>query len=125
MTIQQALDMADQLKPNMMSTAVKIGFLNEIEGKLQREIIATHEATAEELVPRNYDTGTDPATELLIPAPYDGFYPFYIMMQIDILNQEADKYNNDAALFGQKYQEMNNWWNRTRMPVSRVSELRI
>ena len=125
MTIQQALDMADQLKPNMMSTAVKIGFLNEIEGKIQREIIATHEATAEELEPRSYDTGTDPATVLLIPAPYDGFYPFYIMMQIDILNQEADKYNNDAALFGQKYREMNNWWNRTRMPVSRVRELRI
>ena len=125
MTIQGALDMADQLKPNMMSRAMKIAFLNELDGKIHTEVIMTHAHAAEEETLPVYDTETDPGTELLIPSPYDGFYPYWIMSRIDELNQEMDKYNNDRALFENKYQEATDWINRTRMPVRLAREIMI
>ena len=125
MTIQEALDTADRMKPNMMDTGLKIKFLNEIEGKVYEEIVMTHLHTPAEAVRPEYDTGTDPATQLIMPAPYDQFYVYWIMMKIDLLNQEADKYNNDAALFDQEYRSMQDWWNRKRMPLPRIRELRI
>ena len=120
MTIQAALDMADQLKPNMMQRAAKIGFLNEIDNLIHREIIMRHEHTAAEETAPEYDNDTDAATELLIAAPYDMLYVYWIMSKIDILNQEMDKYNNDRALFENAYQMAADWINRTRMPISRT-----
>lgn len=125
MTIQAALDMADQLKPNMMGRAAKIIFLNEIEGMIHEELIMRHEHTAEEETRPEYDTDTDETTELIIPSPYDMLYVYWIMSKIDLLNQELDKYNNDRALFENGYQQAADWINRTRMPISRVREIMI
>ena len=125
MTIQAALDMADQLKPNMMQRAAKIGFLNEIDNMIYRELIMRHEHTDVEETAPAYDMETDEATELLIPTPYDMLYVYWIMSKIDLLNQEMDKYNNDRALFENAYQQAADWINRTRMPISRTREIRI
>lgn len=43
MTIQKALDLADQLKPNMMSRQVKLAFLTEIDQMIYDELVLTHE----------------------------------------------------------------------------------
>ena len=43
MTINEAITMADEMKPNMMKNAVKVRFLNEIEGKVHAEVIMKHE----------------------------------------------------------------------------------
>ena len=42
MTIQTALDLADQMKPNMMDRETKILFLTEIEQVIHGEIIMKH-----------------------------------------------------------------------------------
>lgn len=125
MNIQEALDMADQMKPNMMSRQTKIGFLQEIDQKIYTEILLTHEHEEEEEVLPEYDTDTDDGTELLVPDPYSSLYPFWIMSRIDLLNQELDKFNNDRALFENAYNEMHDWWNRTKMPVQRNRQLWI
>lgn len=125
MNIQEALDMADQMKPNMMSRQTKIGFLQEIDQKIYAEILLTHEHEEEEEVLPEYDTDTDDGTELLVPDPYSSLYPFWIMSRIDLLNQELDKFNNDRALFENAYNEMHDWWNRTKMPVQRNRQLWI
>lgn len=125
MTIQGALDMADQLKPNMMTRGAKITFLNEIEGIIHGELILTHAHTAAQESWTAYSTETDPGTELLIPAPYDMLYPYWLMSKIDHQNMEMDKYNNDRALFENAYQQAADWINRTKRPLSPVKELRI
>lgn len=153
MTLQGAIEMADELKPNMMSTAAKIAFINEIEGIIFSELIMTHEHTLEEETRPVYDVsmletaaateteveteeteGTeepeeeeeeDEPTELLIPSPYDMLYPYWIISKIDHQNQEMDKYNNDRALFENAYQQAADWINRTRRPIRRVREIRI
>lgn len=125
MNIQEALDMADGMKPNMMTRQTKIGFLQEIDQKIYTEILLTHEHEEEEEVLPEYDTDTDDGTELLVPDPYSSLYPFWIMSRIDLLNQELDKFNNDRALFENAYNEMHDWWNRTKMPVQRNRQLWI
>ena len=125
MNINEALALADQMKPNMMSRQTKIGFLQELDQKIYIEILLTHEHTEEQEVMPEYDTDTDEGTELLVPDPYSSLYPFWIMSRIDLLNQEIDKMNNDRALFENAYNEMHDWWNRTYMPVQRNRQLWI
>ena len=125
MNIQEALDLADGMKPNMMTRQTKIHFLQEIDQKIYTEILLTHEHEEEEEVMPEYDTDTDDGTELLVPDPYSSLYPFWIMSRIDLLNQELDKYNNDRALFENAYNEMHDWWNRTKMPVQQNRQLWI
>ena len=125
MTIQGALDMADQMRPNMMEEATKISFLNELEQMIHGELIMKHVHSAEEEVTPEYDEDTDPATELLIPSPYDKVYWLYIMHRIDLQNQEMDKYNNDRALFEHAYQEAADWINRTRQGTTSLLRIRI
>lgn len=125
MNIQEALDLADGMKPNMMTRQTKIHFLQEIDQKIYTEILLTHEHDEEEEVMPEYDTETDDGTELIVPDPYSSLYPFWIMSRIDLLNQELDKYNNDRALFENAYNEMHDWWNRTKMPVQQNRQLWI
>lgn len=125
MTVQEALDLADGMKPNMLPRPVKIKFLNELEGKIHEEVLMKHEHTAEEEERPDYENDTNGGTVLLVPAPYDMVYPYYIMSCIDHVNQEMDKYNNDRAMFENRYAEMCDWWNRTRMPVTMNREIRI
>ena len=147
-TIQEALDMADQLKPNMMITPVKLRFLNEIEGKIYQEIILEHEypegvvqtETTETETPADdwreiltcgrrpwkhpdrpeYNRDTDPGTDLLVPAPYDMLYVYWLIAQIDHMNMEMDKYNNDRLLFEDAYGNFSDFWTRTHMPIPKA-----
>lgn len=125
MTIQQAMDRADAMKPNMMLEPVKISFLSEIEGKIHEEIIMTHEHTAEEETLPVYDENTDRSTEMIVPAPYDMLYVYWLMAQIDHLNQEMDKYNNDRSLFEDAWGNFADYWNRKKMPIQRNAQFWI
>ena len=134
MTIQQAIDMADTMKPNMMPQDTKVLFLQEIDQLIYKEILLKHAHTAEEEVLPVYVTPADEEAEdaeeqeeesdsgddreLLVPDPYSMLYLYWLMSKIDLLNQEIDKYNNDRALFESAYETMSDWWTRTRMPLT-------
>ena len=117
--------MADQMKPNMMPREMKIRFLQELDQMIYEEILLKHEHTQEEETKPEYDSDTDPGTELLVPDTYAMVYVYWLMSKIDMQNLEMDKYNNDRALFEHAYAEMHDWWNRTRMPVQRHRQIWI
>lgn len=117
MTIQEAISLTDELKANMMVSSTKIRFLSELEGKLYKEIFTKHADVPVEECP-TYDESTDTSTEMLVPAPYDFIYVRWLISQIDIMNQEMDKYNNDRALFENAWTEFGDYWRREHMPVS-------
>ena len=125
MNIQEALDMADQMKPNMMPRETKIRFLSELDGIIYEELVMKHEHTAAEAVKPAYDNDTDDGTELIMPAPYDMIYAYWLMSKIDLLNMEMDKYNNDRALFDNAYGTASDWWTRERMPIPQVREFTL
>ena len=146
MTIQQAIDMADTMKPNMMPEDTKILFLQEIDQLIYKEILLKHWHTPEEEVLPVYVTPADAEEtddaeeqeeeqeeesesgddrELLVPDPYSMLYLYWLMSKIDLLNQEIDKYNNDRALFENAYDTMSDWWTRTRMPLTVRRHFRV
>lgn len=126
MTIQEAIDRVDELKPNMMSVRLKIEFLTEIEQMIHDEIILKHAHTAAQEAKPEYSEDTDLMTELQVPDPYGrDVYTYWLMSRIDDQNQEDGRYNIDRAKFEHAYSTMADWWTREHMPVQRNRELRI
>ena len=125
MTIQEALDIVDEMKPNMMSRKLKIKYLSEIEGLIHTEILMRHEHTEEEETCPVYTEESDPGTVLIVPDQYAKVYTDWLMTKIDIQNQEDARYNVDRAQFENSYDTMSDWWTRTRMPLQARREFQI
>lgn len=125
MTIQECIDIADEMKPNMMSRRLKIKFLNEIEELIYGEVVMVHEHTEEEAVKPVYTEETDEATALIVPDPYSMLYPYWLMTKLDMQNQEDERYNVDRAHFENAFNTMSDWWTRNRMPVQKAREFRV
>lgn len=116
MRLYEAITNTDNTYPNAFSMGEKTRWINRLDGKIHKEIFATHEGY--ELVPfTGYDESTDPETELLAEAPYDDIYEKYLIMQMDIANGETERAVNSAAVFESAYKEYANWFNRTARPI--------
>jgi len=116
MTIREAIDRVDAIKPNAFTRFDKINWLNELDGKIFEEVIKTHEGAP--AAHYAYTEDTDGMTELLASAPYDDVYPAWLEAMIDLKNREIVSYNNSMAVFNAKYADFVNWYNRTHMPMT-------
>ena len=126
MTIQDAINQADRMKPNMMDRGLKIRALSELDGMIHREIILKHVHFPWQTMFKGYDEGTDEGQELLVPYPYaEDVYTYWLMARIDHQNMEMDKYNNDRALFENAYETFHDYWRRNHMPLTRIREYRL
>ena len=125
MTIQECLDIVDEMKPNMMSRKLKIKYLTEIEGLIWSEIVMKHEYDLNAIQRPQYTEDTDPGTVLIVPEPYQMVYVYWLMGKIDMQNQEDDRYNVDRAHFENAYNTMSDWWTREHMPVQRHREFHL
>ena len=115
MTIMEALNRIDALKPNSYSPQDKTRWLSALDGIIKKEIIDTHEG-GEGVAFNGYTDATPLTTELLVPAPYDDIYIRYLEMQIDYTNGEYGKYNNSMSMYNSAYSNYANYYNRTHMP---------
>ena len=125
MNLQKALDLTDEMRPNMMERNTKILFLTEIEQILFREILMKHEHDEDEEELPQYDADTDPGTELLAPDPYSMLYVYWLMTKIDSQNLEFDKYNNDRSMFENAYANFSDYWTREHMPLTAMPQFRL
>lgn len=87
MTVNDAIKTADQQKPNSINKETKKRWLCTLEGMIRREL--------------SIDGTINPETlnELCVKPPYDALYPAYLVMRIDLENDELDNYNRDARTF--------------------------
>ena len=115
MTIIEAINRIDALKPNNYSQDDKVGWLSKLDGIIRAEIIDTHEG-AEDTVFNGYDSTTNLSTELLVPAPHDELYVKWLEAQIDYANGEIGKYNNSMSMYNSFYGEFEKYYNRKHMP---------
>ena len=121
MTIQEAIDRVDMIKPNQFTFEQKLRWLSELDGLIYKELIMTHEHAADpELV--EHDASTPAETELLVPFPYTDIYLHYLSSQIDLGNAEIGKYNNNKQLFNNAYLTYSDYYTRTHMPLSACRE---
>lgn len=118
MTIIEAINRLDNIKPNTYSQADKVQWLSTLDGTIKKEIIDTHE----DAVPfTRYTNDTPLNTELLVPYPFDQLYIAYLEMQIDYANAEYGKYNNSMTMFNTAYAAYERFYNREHKPISRGS----
>lgn len=117
MTIEEAIQQVDRLKPNQYTDAEKIRWLSLLDGQLWQEIILTHQMPHADTF-SGYASDVDTDTELLVPAPYDiDVYVNYLQARIDRENAETAKYNQSITMYNSGYTAWVNWVNRTYSPV--------
>lgn len=115
MTIIEALTRIDAIKPNSYPQAEKIRWLNTLDGIIKEKIIDTHEG-AEGVSFNGYTVDVNLNTKLLVPAPYDEIYLFWLESKMDYWNGETGRYNNSINMYNTAYSEYEKEYNRTHMP---------
>lgn len=117
MNVSTAISRIDELKPNTYLHEQKVRWLADLDERIKVEIIDTHEG-ADKVTFNGYDPETDVETELLVPAPYDEVYLYWLESRIDYANSEIGRYNNSIANFNTAYNAYANYYNRHNMPLT-------
>lgn len=115
MTIIEAINRIDALKPNNYSQEDKVAWLSQIDGSIKKEIIDTHEG-GETIRFSGYNEETPLDTELLVPSPYDDVYVKWLEAQIDYANSEYGRYNNSMVAYNSALTSFERFYNRNNMP---------
>ena len=118
MTIIEAINRIDKLKPNTYTQETKVYWLSNLDGIVFEKIIKTHEG-AETNEFKGYTAETPMDTKLIIPAPHEDIYVKWLEAQIDYANGEYDKYNNSIVAYNDAYVEYERHYNRTHMPIAK------
>lgn len=118
MTIIEAIQSIDLLKPNNYTQEDKVAWLSTLDGVIKNEIIDTHEG-ADKVAFKGYDENTPLDTVLLVPAPYTDIYARWLEAQIDYTNGETEKYTNSMIMYNTAYSAFERYYNRTHMPKSK------
>ena len=116
MTIIEAINKTDVLKPNNYTQTDKVKWLSSLDGIIKKEIIDTHEGGADVNF-SGYDDNTPIEQELLVPFPYDDIYIKWLESQIDYNNAEYGKYNNSSMAYNTAYSAFERYYNRHNMPI--------
>lgn len=114
MTIIEAINKVDELKPNSYTQPDKIRWLSNLDGTIKTEIIDTHE-DGEMVIFDGYNSNTSKDTELLVKAPYDDLYLYWLESRMDYYNGEYGRYNNTLAMFNAAYSAYESFYNRAHM----------
>lgn len=111
MTIKEAIDWADALRPNKLAAALKYKWFSDLDGRIQTEVWGLD---PEDTGP--YTASTDEETELLVPSPYDGIYVTYLCSMIDWGNGQYSDYNNGKAAYNDAFTQYAAWYRRRHLP---------
>ncbi len=131
MKLTELINKVDTLRANQIPDDVKRGWLSDIELMLIDETILTHELpqwVAENETYQKYaeksirgpifDENTD--VELIVPAPYDDLYYWWLVSKIDLIEGNTERYENDFRLYNNACLTYKDWYNRTYMPARRT-----
>lgn len=111
MTIMEALHRIDTIKPNSFSQTEKIKWLSTLDGIINTEIMGADVGAF-----KGYTADTALTTPLIVPAPYDDIYLYWLETNIDYWNGEIGKYNNSVTMYNEAYSTFAKYYNRTNMP---------
>ena len=112
MLLTEVIDRVDGFKPNAFTPAQKTGWINEVEGKVQTEILLF---APPQII--SYQWPGDQHTELLAAPPHDCIYPSYLTAMIDFACGEYGKYNNSILVFNNQYKEFMRWFAQHYRPA--------
>lgn len=118
-TINEVIRRVQALHPEAWPDEAKAAWLMELEGKLYREVILTHELDEGAVMPE-YPTSwpEDGDKPLLAQAPYDQLYDAYLVARMDLENRDVENYNASATVATQLEREWRLWYHKTHMPIT-------
>lgn len=118
MTIQDAINKINERKPgNTHSDEWKIMWLSNLDGLIKAEIIDTHvQLEPVEFVP--YTPATPYDTVLLVPAPYDMIYIYWLEAQMCYADNEIDSFNTAASMYSNMLGSFRQNYNMNHQPAS-------
>ena len=121
MTVSEILALVDLKEPNAYTAEEKIRWLSDLDGKIFREAILTHEHGEASCAPL-----TSGADELLIGPPYgEDVYVHYLIARIAAGNAETARYNQQIALYNAAYAQYWNALNASRAPLHAAERFRL
>lgn len=109
MTVQEIIIKCDELKPNSYDDTIKRDWLSDCDARIYENVMKNREYAP------SFNQYEDTNEELLADENYSMMYVFYLFAQMDLMDGEIARYNNDSAMFNQMYQEFANWYNRNHM----------
>ena len=118
MTLIEAINGIDAVKPNTYDQSEKIRWLSQLDGRIKTEIIDTHEG-GDAVSFNGYTEDTPLDRVLLVAAPYDEIYLLWLEAKIDYANKEYGKYNNSSSMYNNAYNDYWKYYNRTHLPISK------
>ena len=104
MKIIDAINQINSLKPNTYSETQKILWLSQLESMVKRLVIDTHEG-GEGIPFEGFTEDVDTNTQLLMPAPFDVAYLYWLEAQIHYANEDIDMYNSAIMMFNSAFSE--------------------
>lgn len=115
MTIRQAIDKADALRPNGIDRPTKVLWLRMLDGQLRREVVALHEGEAE----GGADLAQNEEQPLLAAQPDSMLYLYWLMAQIDLAEGEVVRYTNSMQLYNTALAGFAAWYKACHKPLPR------
>ena len=85
------------------------------DGAIKKNIIDTREDGGD-ITFTGYNTDTPDDRELLVKAPYDEIYLYWLESRIDYHNGEYGRYNNTVTTYNAAYSAFERFYNRAHMP---------
>lgn len=110
-SLKSIIEQLDRIRPNEYTNEEKTQWVSNIEVQIAKEIFG---ATVSE-----YDWVTDQEETLLLEAPYEDVYIFWLLAQIDFHNGEFNRYNNELGNFHERLSDAQATYIRERRPAKR------
>ncbi len=98
------LAQAREMRPGEYSDEMLLDMLRELEARIARETLRGLYVDYDDL---------PQCGELRAPAPYSAMYKWYVVAQIDLMNAEIERYNNDLTVFEELYTQYQKYAVRT------------
>jgi len=118
MTIREAIEQVDRIKPNDFDDDIKVRWLSALDGGMADEVFLT--PPSELGLPYKHPEDMD--TELLVGTPHDDMYLYHLQAMVDMYNGEYGKYQNTMEIFNARYTNFVRWFADTYEPAKGYDE---
>ena len=122
MTVGKAIETADKLRANNnFDRELKLLWLRQADTALRKSIVDKSDTTDYDAVGADvlYDREQElllQEAELLLPEPYDDYYPHYLCAQMDVALGETERYANEMQLANAGSQAFAVWCRQHYLP---------
>ncbi len=106
MKINEIISIADALKTNELSEEVKLGRLNDVEGRVFCEI--------RKMSPSDFQGAVSLTDELSVPAPYSKMYVLYLLAMIAFSRSEYELYEKMLIDYENAFSEYARFYMRNK-----------